>query len=75
MDYQEVLRLADKALYEAKREGRNRAIGWLSADPKEAVEWLRNASAGDKLNPPTRKVVTLGPSEQFCADALISNHP
>jgi diguanylate cyclase (GGDEF)-like protein len=73
MDYQEVLRLADKALYEAKREGRNRAIGWLSADPKEAVEWLRNASAGDKLNPPTRKVVTLGPSEQVCADALISN--
>jgi diguanylate cyclase (GGDEF)-like protein len=34
-DHRPVLRLADRALYQAKREGRNRAIGFLSKEDGE----------------------------------------
>jgi diguanylate cyclase (GGDEF)-like protein len=71
MDYQEILRLADNALYEAKHEGRNRAIGRVAPDSSDLAAWLRNAQVNHKTYPPTRKVITLGPVEQTGDDVLL----
>ena len=71
MDYQEILRLADNALYEAKHEGRNRAIGRVAPHSTDIAEWLRDAKVGHKTDPPSRKVVTLGASEQTSQGVLL----
>lgn len=71
VDYQEILRLADDALYEAKHEGRNRAIGRVSPDASEVAKWLRESKTSRRTDPPSRKIVTLGPREQSSEDVLL----
>jgi len=44
---EEVLRKADKALYEAKRQGRNRCIGYLD---KDSFEKIGNSNTGPSSN-------------------------
>jgi diguanylate cyclase (GGDEF)-like protein len=63
LHYEEVLRLADSALYQAKNAGRNQAIGMLPASEKPTSATVRNSA--DK-NPTealeVRTIATLGPS-------------
>jgi diguanylate cyclase (GGDEF)-like protein len=70
---EEILRLADHALYQAKNDGRNRAIGLLAKEgspiPGKAPELSQDASP----SPPARSVVTLGPSESKRVDALVQS--
>jgi diguanylate cyclase (GGDEF)-like protein len=71
-DYQEILRLADHALYEAKRQGRNRATGLLAAVSRD-IDCLRQPDFNHRGAPPCRKVVTPGPQIKSTANLLLPN--
>ncbi|MBV9573034.1 MAG: GGDEF domain-containing protein [Acidobacteriales bacterium] len=56
--YEKVLQLADSALYQAKNDGRNKAIGIL---PATVSSPLPGTFEYDNGTLPARKIVTLGP--------------
>jgi diguanylate cyclase (GGDEF)-like protein len=58
--YQDVIRFADRALYEAKGAGRNKAIGMLP-DRARVKEPHRPLVALSEEQTPTKTVVTVGP--------------
>jgi len=60
--YEEVIRIADLALYQAKRSGRNRAIGLLANQDSQAANAFSVPT--DHLDPefPVRTVNSAGPT-------------
>lgn len=66
--YEQILRMADHALYQAKEEGRNRAIGLLPQKSSEPSERAHDPSQVKSL---ARRLVTEGPSEAESLDTLI----
>jgi len=63
LHYEEVLRLADSALYQAKNAGRNQAIGMLPAIEEPILAMARNSADKNPTEPlQVRTVVTPGPS-------------
>jgi predicted signal transduction protein with EAL and GGDEF domain len=75
VDYREVLRLADHALYEAKNAGRNRAIGLLAdTDPAAATRrYALDQDAHPEL--PTRTLITFGPDNGSDLDHVEEDLP
>jgi diguanylate cyclase (GGDEF)-like protein len=70
VDFEEILRLADRALYQAKNTGRNRAIGLLPKHDDDITAASLD-TASDEL--PTRTVITVGPGEAQRAALGASN--
>jgi len=75
VDYREVLRLADHALYQAKNAGRNRAIGLLAdTDPAAATRrYALDQDAHPEL--PTRTLITFGPDNGSDLDHVEEDLP
>ncbi len=71
MGYQEVLQLVDKALYAAKREGRNRAIGVLAGPSGSFLHRVVSSTENIATEATGRKVVTLGPPLPTSTEVLV----
>jgi diguanylate cyclase (GGDEF)-like protein len=80
-EYEEVLRLADCALYEAKKAGRNRAIGMLPSKEQPDTETSKPGGKSDRLTEQLdARMVTiegdtvLSDSTTLAARAMIATH-
>lgn len=71
LEYGAILRLADHALYKAKQEGRNRAIGLLAKEGSPAPGGPPELIGEASPNPPMRSLVTLGPGESESVNDLV----